>query len=41
MLNFDFSEKILGIGSPPHFVYDFLRKMFLRLYPINWPGFIA
>ena len=29
MLNFDFLEKVLGIVSPPHFVYDFSRKMFL------------
>ena len=29
MLNFDFSEKDLGLVSPPHFVNDFLRKMFL------------
>ena len=32
MLNFDFLEKGLGIVSPPHFVYDFSRKMFLKLY---------
>ena len=29
MLNFNFSEKDLGLVSPPHFVNDFLRKMFL------------
>ena len=28
MLNFDFLEKGLGIVSPPHFAYDFSRKMF-------------
>ena len=28
MLNFDFLEKGQGIASPPHFVYDFSRKMF-------------
>ena len=28
MLNFDFSEKGLGIVSPPHFVYGFSRNMF-------------
>ena len=28
-------EKRLGIVSPPHFVNDFLRKMFLMLYSIN------
>ena len=32
MLNFDFLEKGLGIVSPPHFVCDFLRKMFLMFY---------
>ena len=32
MLNFDFLEKSgLGLVSPPHFVYDFSRKMFLVL----------
>ena len=40
MLNFDFLEKGLGIVSPPHFVYDFSRKMFLMLYSI-WPNFIV
>ena len=35
MLNFDFLENGLGIISPPHFMYDFLRKMFLVLYAIN------
>ena len=29
MLNFSFSEKGLELVSPPHFVYDFSRKMFL------------
>ena len=33
MLNFDFFS--------PYFVYDFLRKMFLMLYSIKWPSFIA
>ena len=32
MLNFDFSERGLGIASPPHFEYDFLRKMFVIFY---------
>ena len=32
MLIFDFLENGLGIVSPPHFVYDFARKMFLKLY---------
>ena len=41
MLNFDFLEKGLGIISPPHFMYDFSRKMFLMLNSINWPNFIV
>ena len=32
MLNFDFLEKGLGIVSSPDFVYDFSRKIFLKLY---------
>ena len=35
MLNFDFLEKGLGIVFPPHFVYDFSRKMLLMLHAIN------
>ena len=35
MLKSDFSEKGLGIVSPPHFVYDFSRKTILMLYSIN------
>ena len=41
MLIFDFLEKDLGIVSPPYFVYDFPRKMFLVLYSPNLPNFIA
>ena len=41
MLNFDFLEKDLEIVSPLHFVYDFSREIFLILYSINWPNFIA
>ena len=26
MLNFRFLEKIMGLVSPPHFVYDFFEK---------------
>ena len=40
-LNFDILEKGLGIVSSPHFVYDFSIKMFLMLYSIIWPNFIA
>ena len=35
ILNFDFLEKGLGIVSPPNFVFDFSRKMFLMLCSIN------
>ena len=41
MLNFDILEKGLGIVFPPHLVYDFSRKMFLKLYSIKWAGFTA
>ena len=39
MPNFHFSEKGLGLVSPPHFVNDFSRKLFLKLIFINWPNF--
>ena len=32
MLNFNFSEKGLGLDSPSYVVYDFSRKMFLIYY---------
>ena len=41
MLNFDFLDKGLEIVSPARFVYNFSTKMFLILYSINWPTFIA
>ena len=41
MLNFDFLDNGLGIVSPAHFVYDCSKKMFLMLYFINLPNFIA
>ena len=41
MFNFDFLEKVLGLVSPPHFVYDLSKKIFLTLYSINWQNFIA
>ena len=31
MLNFDFSEQGLGLASPPHFVYDFSREVYILL----------
>ena len=39
MLNIDFLEKGLVIVSPPYFVHDFLRKVFLIIYSISWPNF--
>ena len=39
MLNFIFSEKSLGLVSPPHFMYDVSKKMSLMLNFINWPNF--
>ena len=39
MLNFDISEKGLGIVSSLHFVYDVLRKMFLMFYCITCSNF--
>ena len=41
MLNFDFWERGLGIVFPPHFVYDFLIKIFLKLYSVNRPISLA
>ena len=35
ILNFDFLVKGLRIVSPPHFVYDFFKKMLLMLYSIS------
>ena len=41
MLNFNFLEKGLRIVSPPHFVHDFSKEMFLKLYSTNWTNFIV
>ena len=41
ILNFQFLEKGLGIVSPPYFVYDFSRKIYLMLYSISWSNSIA
>ena len=41
MSNFNFSEKSLGLVSPPHFVHDFSRKVFPILHSINWTNFIV
>ena len=40
-LNFDFLEKGLAMVSPPHFVYDVPREMFLMLHSIDWPSWIV
>ena len=40
MLNFNFSEKGLGLVSPLYFVHDFSRKLFLLSSSINWLNFI-
>ena len=40
MFNFNFSDKDLVLVSPPHFVYDFSRKMSLVLHSFNWPKLI-
>ena len=41
MLNFNFSEKGLGLVSPTHFVYHFSIKIILMLQSINGPNFIV
>ena len=41
MLSFGFLVKALGIISPPHFLYNFLRKICLMLYSTDWPNFIV
>ena len=41
MRSFDFLDKGLGKVFPAHFVNDFLTKMFLMLYSINWPNIIS
>ena len=40
MLRHNFLKKVLGLVSPPCFVYDFSRKMYLMLYSVNWLNFI-
>ena len=45
MLNFYFLDKVLlellGIVSPPQFIYHFLTKLYPILCSINWPNFIV
>ena len=40
MLYFAFSKKDLGLVSPPLFLHDFLRKIFLMSYSIKRANFI-
>ena len=40
MLNFNFSEKGLGLASASHFPNDFSRKMIFVLHSITLPDFI-
>ena len=37
LINFNFSEMGLGLVSPPRFVHDFLRKMFLSCILLTDP----
>ena len=41
MSDFDFLGKGMGIGFPALIAYYFSRKMFIMLYFIIWPNFIA
>ena len=38
---FQKTKRGLELVSLPHFLHDFWRKIFLLLYFINWPSFIA
>ena len=29
----------MGLAPPPHFAYDFSRKIFFMLYPVIWTNF--
>ena len=40
MLNCDFLGKSVGVVSPPHFVHDFSRKIFVMLYSVNWTSYL-
>ena len=41
MFNFNFLERILGIASPPHFMYYFHRKVLLLLYNLKMLCYIT
>ena len=38
---FDYFKKNLGLVLPSDFVHDFLRKIFLMLYSLNWSNSIV
>ena len=40
MLKFNFQDDDLGLVFPLYYVQDFLRKMFLMLYCINWRNYL-
>ena len=41
ILGFFKKKKGVELVSLPHFLHNFWRKIFLWLYSINWPSFIA
>ena len=41
VLNFNFSEKGLGLVASPHFVNNFSKNIILMLHSINWSTFIV
>ena len=41
VLNFNFPEKGLKLASPPHFLFDFFKKLLTMLFSIKWQKFIA
>ena len=38
---FEKAKTVLELVSLPHFLHDFWVKIFLTLYYVNWPNFIA
>ena len=39
--SYAFSKRGLVLVSLPHFLHKFWRKIFILLYSMNWPNFIA